>query len=112
LGLLLSIQTPIGQFLKLPALIEHYLKHQEQEQISLFEFLDEHYTAGHDDEDLPEDQRLPFKNIEFFAMGYAVVPAVIYTDAAIEVPAEKKYIFPRTYSPQQHLNNIFHPPRV
>lgn len=111
LTLLVSTQTPVGQLLKLPLLIEHFIKHQEQEGISLLGFLHEHYTSGHSDADLPEDEQLPFKTIVLCSIGNAIVPGEIKTDFFIPFTVEKKIMLPAGYSPQQHLNSIFHPPR-
>lgn len=112
LVLMVSIQTPVGQLFKLPLLIEHYIKHQKQEGISLLGFLEDHYASDHKDADLPEDEKLPFKNITFSSIGYAIVTPVVQTNVIAPLPTEKKIIFPETYSPRQHLASIFHPPRV
>jgi len=110
--LMVSIQTPVGQLFKLPILIEHFIKHQRQDGVSFFGFLQDHYTPNHTDADLPEDKQLPFKYITIYTIGYAIVPGVIKTTAFIEVPGDKKVIFSETYTPQQHFGSIFHPPRV
>ena len=112
LVLLVSIQTPAGQVFKLPILIEHFMNHQRQDGVSLLGFLQDHYAPNHHDADLPEDEQLPFKNITFYTIGYAIVPGVIRTTVFVEPTGNKKVIFPETYAPQQHLGSIFHPPRV
>jgi hypothetical protein len=109
---MVSIQTPVGQFLKLPLLIEHFIKHQKQDGVSLFGFLQDHYSPDHNDADVPEDEQLPFKNITFYSIGYAIVPGVIKSTVFVKLPADKKVIFPESCTPQQHLGSIFHPPRV
>ena len=112
LVLMVSIQTPVGQLFKLPLLIEHFIKHQKQDGVSFISFLDDHYSSNHNDADLPEDEQLPFKNITFYSVGYAIVPRVIKTNAIGPLPANKIVSSPQTYTPQQHLGSIFHPPRV
>ena len=112
LALLVSIQTPFGQLLKLPLLVEHFIKHQEQDGVSLIDFLEDHYLSDHNDADLPEDEQLPFKNITFNSIGYAIVIPVIQANIFAPLPAKKKMTFPDIYAPQQHLTSIFHPPRV
>ena len=112
LVLMVSIQTPLGQLFKLPLLIEHYIKHQKQDGISLIAFLGDHYTSDHKDADLPEDEQLPFKNILFSSIGYAIISPVIQLNVMVPLPIENKIVFPESYSPQQHLARIFHPPRV
>ena len=110
--IMVSVQTPVGQLFKLPLLIEHYKKHQKQEGVSLIDFLKDHYALDHNDADLPEDEQLPFKNITFNSIGYAIVAPVIHTSIIAPSPAEQKIIFPDTYTAQQHVARIFHPPRV
>lgn len=112
LVLMASIQTPAGQLLKLPLLIEHFIKHQKQNGVSIVVFLDEHYSTNHNDDDKPEDEQLPFKNITFYAIGYAIMPDVIKANAMAALPGDKKVIFGEIYAPQQHLARIFHPPRM
>jgi len=112
LALLVSIQTPLGQLLKLPLLVEHFIKHQKQDGVSLIDFLEDHYLSDHNDADLPEDEQLPFKNITFNSIGYAIVIPVIQANIFAPLPAKKKMTFPDIYTPQQHLTSIFHPPRV
>lgn len=110
--LLVSMQTPVGQLFKLPLLVEHFLKHQKQEGVSLFGFLVDHYKANHKDADFPEDEQLPFKNISFYSISNAIVPEIVQTNLLVSVPSDKKIIFRGTYLPQQHLASIFRPPRV
>ena len=112
LVLMVSIQTPVGQLFKLPLLIEHYIKHQKQEGISLIGFLENHYASDHKDADLPEDEQLPFKNITFYSIGYAIVTPILTANVFAPLPTEKKILFPDIYTPQQHLGSIFHPPRI
>ena len=112
LVLMVSIQTPVGQFFKLPFLIEHFIKHQKQDGVSLFGFLQDHYSPDHNDADVPEDEQLPFKNITFYSIGYAIVPGVIKSTVFRKLPADKKVISPESCTRQQHLGSIFHPPRV
>lgn len=112
LVLLMSIQTPVGQLFKFPLLIEHFVKHQKQDGVSLFGFLVDHYTDGHKDADLPEDEQLPFKSIILYSIGYAVVPSVVQTHISVALPADQKVICLDSYVPQQHIASIFHPPRV
>jgi hypothetical protein len=112
LSILVSIQTPVGQIFKLPLLVEHFIKHQKQEDVSLFDFLKEHYKAGHNDADLPEDEGLPFKNSTVYSMGYVIIPSAIKPRVIVPLLTNKKLIFAKAYVVQPYLSSIFHPPRV
>ena len=112
LALLVFIQTPLGQLFKLPVLVEHFSKHQDRDGTSLLAFLEEHYSPGHNDSDLPEDKELPFKTINFNTIGTAIVPGSIKASAYVPETSNTKVSFRHAYAPQQHLCNIFHPPRA
>ena len=112
LVLLVCVQTPVGQIFKLPKLVEHFIKHQKQNNVSLANFLKDHYDPNHNDADFPEDQQLPFKDITVYSISNAVVPLPIKTSAIQTVVANKKIVFVNSYTPQQHLASIFHPPRA
>ena len=110
LVVLLSVQTPLGQVLKLPLLIEHYLKHQKQTGVSLLGFIADHYSHEHQDADRSEDQQLPFKTVLLLNMGSAIVPPLIKSNFGVELTCPKKTLLNDHQKPQQHLCNIFHPP--
>ena len=112
LFLLMSIQTPVGQLFKLPLLIEHFIKHQKQDGVSIIGFLEDHYTTSHKDADLPDDEELPFKSITFYSIDFAVVPGVLQPNVFVSLPPDKKASFPQTYIPQQNLGSVFHPPKL
>jgi hypothetical protein len=110
--LLTFTQTPLGQVLKLPFLVEHFYKHKTQNHASLLEFLIDHYSKEHNDADRSEDKRLPFKSVILQNMGFAIVPNIPKADFSLTVDDAKKMILPGFYVPTQHLCRIFHPPRV
>ncbi len=107
-----SVQSPLGQVFKLPILVQHYLKHQQQEGMSLLGFVNEHYASTHTDEDQQEDQQLPFKAIVSCNLGFATITSSYIADFSLTFSPEKKQALLQAYTPQQHLNNIFHPPRL
>jgi hypothetical protein len=112
LVLTISLQTPFGQLIKLPLLVEHYIKHQKQNGVSLINFLEDHYASNHKDADFPEDQQLPFKSTTIDNNNYVVVTPIVQVNAAGPLPTEKKMIIPGRYTPQQHPGSIFHPPKM
>lgn len=106
------IQTPAGQLLKLPQLIGHFISHQQKEVIAFTEFLMEHYSPDHDDADLEEDDKLPFKSMQVFSMGYAVIPEILKPHSIQPLYVENKISSHQSLIPHQHLSCIFHPPRT
>lgn len=112
LFLFTTTQTPLGQLLKLPLLIEHYRKHKKLDDVSFLKFLNDHYAADHNDADRPEDEQLPFKTVLLQSIGSALVPDIVTTDFALTPNGPAKMLLQKFYILQQHLCSIFHPPRV
>lgn len=110
LVLLLTVQTPVGQVFKLPLLIEHFLKHQNQTGTSLIGFIIDHYSHEHTDADQSEDQQLPFKTVVLLNIGSAIVPPLVKSDFAVELKCPQKLPLNDFHKPQQFLCTIFHPP--
>ena len=112
LAVLLLTQTPVGQVLKLPVLIEHFYKHQRKEGVSLLAFLKDHYSIRHNDTDQAQDEQLPFRNVIVQAIGFALVPGNVKTDffATFDIP--EKFALKDFFVSQQHLCRIFRPPRT
>lgn len=69
LFIFLCANTEIGQLLKLPNLIEHFIEHHEhkdEHNISFLDFVKSHYNDNHkhsDTDQHDEHQNLPFKTI-------------------------------------------------
>ena len=80
--------------------------------MSLWGFLKDHYTSEHNDTDQSEDEQLPFKSIIVQPVAFAVMPVVEKTDFTLSFDIPVKSMLPDFYTPQEHLCNIFHPPRA
>ena len=112
LVLLTVTQTPLGQLVKLPVLIEHFSKHKKQDGVSLLQFLTDHYSAKHNDADRSEDEQLPFKTVILQNPGFAIMPSIVKADLTLALNVPTKVTRQGFYTPQQHFCSIFHPPRV
>lgn len=66
LVLFLLQSTQLGEFIKLPALVNHYLQHRDQNaNITLLHFLKIHYLDKQEvDDDYAQDMQLPFKTLD------------------------------------------------
>ncbi len=66
--------TQLGELLKLPKLLQHYISHKnETPEINFWQFLNMHYNNGNPkDADYDEDMKLPFKtvNLNYSAFDY------------------------------------------
>lgn len=108
---LLVLQSPLGQFVKLPLLVEHYIKHKERSDISFLTFLEDHYSTNHSDSDAKEDDSLPFNNSNIHFFAWAVLPATAKANPAPSLNASIKSPGLQHYFTRLYLRNIFHPPR-
>lgn len=108
-----SATTEFGQFLKLPILIEHFYSHQQKESLSLLEFLKEHYSKDHEDEDKQMDMQLPFKTIVSYpAMFIDFLVQKFEIEKAVSQLPVKHIPLQTSFIPSQLVFQIFRPPRT
>lgn len=111
---LLSI-TQLGELIKLPLMVEHYMEHKERNSnLTIFEFLCIHYQ-GQDvpDADYDKDMKLPFKS-------YTSICSVVFFPLIQEYKPIQKisstykkqnlYTYSFSYSSIYH-SSIWQPPR-
>lgn len=108
-----SAATELGQFLKLPFLVQHFYQHRQQEGLSLAAFLAEHYNSEHSDDDLQDDMQLPFKTL-IDGPSLAVTLPAQRPDLKqpVEEAAEQPQPISTSFVPSQLVFQIFHPPRT
>jgi hypothetical protein len=115
---LLSV-TQLGEFLKLPKLINHFIEHsQEQSNLTFIEFLTIHYVdALVYDKDYEKDMELPFKSHSDFcncSITTFCSPIPQFTFSKEQTIKEFKkphfnYVFTFT---SNFLSNIWQPPKT
>jgi len=112
----LSANTAFGQIMRLPNLINHYFEHNESNDISLFDFLSEHYakTINHSDDKQSDHKKLPFKTIDWHSAQ--IVSLKPHPNFAIpliipEVIEINKSSHQKNYYLNAFLNSIWQPPR-
>jgi hypothetical protein len=105
-------QTLISHLLKVPHLIGHFVNHQKKARVSFIEFLGDHYLTDHNDDDQSEDEQLPFKNISYHQMGYAIMPDLNLATEVMQYPMNRKTSFAQSFMPKQSFAGVFHPPRL
>lgn len=70
--------TELYQFLKMPLLIEHYLKHKNlNPEMSFTAFMKAHYDHPVKDNDSDQDQRLPFVSHTHFLSVVCVINSTL-----------------------------------
>ncbi|MBS1601476.1 MAG: hypothetical protein JST42_02325 [Bacteroidetes bacterium] len=109
--------TEAYQALKLPLLVQHYIKHKnENPRLTLLGFLKIHYSdKSVVDADYQQDQRLPFKTQEntslFSAVNDIPQPMVITVESPLSAPPDYFLLDTRVdFSTFPH--SIFQPPRA
>ncbi|MET3877219.1 hypothetical protein [Chitinophaga sp. OAE865] len=109
--------TEAGQVLKLPLLVEHYIKHKgESPGTTIFSFFKMHYVDPQPyDADYQQDMELPFKTCLYF---FTLTPPSILPvlpQLSFKVPAEApvmRELMNDEIPPYLPLHSIFQPPRV
>lgn len=110
--------TPIGQICKLPTLVEHFQKHQnENKGLSILSFLKMHYFNGDPiDADHEEDMKLPFKTIDFnTSISISSITDIhIFTREKQDFLQQKIVKNPQTenWYANTYLDTIWQPPRL
>ena len=111
---LFASTTEIGQFLRLPLLISHYIDHYKEESQGICAFFHEHYVHHHGaNNDQQEDDRLPFKTT--FVQQISVV-YLLQSDETVKKPVitidERKPALPAISITPAFARDIFHPPQI
>ena len=107
------------QVFKLPNLIEHVVKHRiENGAFSLEGFLKHHYFSGNViDNDYAQDQKLPFKQIDFNHFSTIVFVLETFDDIKIENPKRlftenKNFFIYKNNFISEFQHSIFQPPEI
>ncbi len=113
--------TEIGQLLKLPTLIHHYVEHRadksdEDHDISFLDFLQKHYTENdnHSDNAKHDHQNLPFKTCDCHSLHtvIALVQQNIFTVHTAFIASSKDLAFhTEQHYTSKSFGNIWQPPR-
>lgn len=109
--------TELNQLVKLPLLVEHFIKHKEKDsQLSLLAFLDMHYAHGDvKDADYDEDMQLPFKSHDkcVNASFISFVPNNFDDLSAKPVLTENKIysVYSEQFIQSSYLSFIWQPPK-
>ena len=112
----LCANTELGQLLKLPLLIHHYLEHHEDDAgISFADFLHKHYDEenSHSSKN-NEHEKLPFKSHD---LGFSQTTLIYQLPIGFELQTDKPVLTKENiiYSPAFHptsvLSRIWQPPK-
>jgi hypothetical protein len=122
LSIFLCANTEIGQLLKLPTLIHHYLEHHDDKNdddhdISFIDFLKKHYNENdnHSDNAKHDHQNLPFKTTDCNSLNIviALVQQTVFSLRTTTIISSKNVIY---YTEQHYTSksfgSIWQPPKL
>lgn len=117
ISLYLLGSTEAYQLLKIGYLVEHYIEHRNENNLSLLDFIDVHYIQPTVvDADYAEDMKLPFKSHGDCHAQVMPIAKLQSNNYFIDVRCIETTIQTSQYkSPETgslFLNEIFQPPRV
>ena len=113
--ILFASTNEVGQILKLPVLVSHYIDHFKEEGQSIYAFFHEHYVHHHgsDNKDQDEDNQLPFKTTTIQQTSVSFLLTTIELNCQqTPLASEKESILPSCFIPKNYLEDVFHPPRI
>lgn len=117
LAIVLLAGTPLGEMVKLPILVHHYIVHINlNPEMDFGQFFSMHYNDGLIiDEDYHQDMQLPFKSIPlnfYFAMDYIDVRPLMMLNVWKVANIKVKLPHLAEYFTSQYLSSIWQPPRL
>ncbi|MCL9770242.1 hypothetical protein NAT47_07415 [Flavobacterium sp. HXWNR69] len=111
----LCANTSVGQLLKIPNLIQHYIEHQDEvksDPISFIDFISLHYSKNGDD-NTNEHHHLPFKTFEISSHVFLLVHSTIFQLELLKSINSNKNKFFYNISLKSHLiSTIWLPPKL
>lgn len=115
LSLILLVQAPVQQLLKVYALVEHYYEHKEQNgNMDFIQFLTMHYAKGDvKDADHERDMQLPFKHPSSTSLIFTFFESRDITVAPLFVPpvSGTTSLYQCPFCLSRLLTAIWHPPK-
>jgi len=107
--------TELHQLVRLPQLAEHFREHKrENPSLSLFGFLQLHYTVDHPlDNDEDDDNQLPFKTTEAIGhVDFSISSSRLNLNTQPEFAAAVNHITHPEGDPCHRVYAVFRPPQV
>ena len=120
LSIFLCANTEIGQLLKLPNLIEHFIEHHDHEDensITFFDFVKSHYNDNHKHSDTDkhdQHQNLPFKTINTnlnTVIAFENQPTISFRKP-INIVVNNTVPFPQEFYTSDVFASIWLPPKL
>lgn len=119
----LATVTPVGELLKIPALIKHYTEHKQENNIDFLHFMTDHYLSGDQKDgdvlakdDEKKNKELPFKNIAFNTTGLIYnlsdFGTILITSPDPAETGNTTIYYNTVFHTSSYLSRIWQPPRL
>jgi len=115
ISVFMCANTSIGQLLKIPNLIEHYIEHKNEltpTSISFIDFLESHYSKNTDNTN-EDHQNLPFKNFEITSTVFILANNANFQIQSVKtlITSKQKFFYHQSF--KSHLiTTIWLPPKI
>lgn len=106
--------TSIGQLLKVPNLIEHYIEHKNEltsDSISFIDYIVSHYSKNA--ENNHDHQDLPFKTLDNSSSVLFAITIVTYQIQVVKplISTQKKFFYNKSFK-SNLITSIWLPPKL
>ncbi len=113
--LFLVSTTEFGQLLKFPILVEHYVEHKTNDaNLSIWGFLQIHYSESHKEIGDPVDEKLPFVSHAHIISFVGIVtptPVIKINRLKFNTNHNKVHAFDEDAIESNYLSSIWQPPK-
>jgi hypothetical protein len=108
--------TELHELFRLPLFVEHFIVHNQQQDISLKDFIVLHYFSGDiRDADYADDMKLPFKGhwdlSSFRSLCFIIPFTTVRQSGALAFSVEYNHYI-HSFMPSAQIENIWQPPRA
>lgn len=106
--------TELGQLLKVPVLISHFVEHKDNDNMGVWEYMSHHYGGHEKDADWDMDMKLPFMQHSDLLQLTVVTPQNNFSIAPKKIPItiKNKFSFYRDqFIPSSSLRAVWQPPQ-
>lgn len=115
--MMLLVQTPLHQVLKVYVLVEHYFEHKSKDgKLTVGEFLAMHYAHSNvKDADHSRDMQLPFKTCNHLTFTFTFPQGstgVVASNIWLAECVRPLSLYRSPYHTSETLSNIWQPPRA
>lgn len=107
--------TELVQLLKVPVLISHFVEHNENDNMGLWEYMNHHYSGHEKDADWDTNMKLPFmKHLDLLQLAVVTPKNMIslHPKKIFATTKKRSSLYKDKFIPIPSLGTIWQPPRT